>query len=599
MPLCRDHWEVLLVAAGTLSLITYGVGTASFQLPKWILLFVGIALFCFGVLIPWLRSDRIALDGVDFRVILVLLYICLSIAWSPDPGAGAIEACHFTILAIIFMVVRRVPTQRLLPLVSCISVLATIVVLFRTVALPAVEGGFGNENFLTEFLLLVLPFLGAWAVVGSRWWRWAGIVLATTVLVHLVCVNASRIEYAALPFLFATAATSYVRRRRGWSIAALSLAGLIVATGVAIASQWNSAALDVSVHARMEFAVNTLFMLAERPWFGHGLGSFDYAYPRFQQRHLGVLPGDQYTALSSTLSYAGAAHNEFLQALAQFGVAGSAAMLYLASAVLRCSPPGVDRTATAAARACLILATVCAAIGFPLQNPATATMVVFALAILLPIHPDAATLRITNLSANARSSVKVVASAAVIALVASGSSFFGHAVVGQRHHARALQLLKSDPAGAFAASERAYNVFPLDPTFRRQLFASAVGWLERSSDSTRPMPLDFDRLYAISRSAGPQLPGLLLARTHYLIVSNRDRDDPAAIEELFAALKSVSPNLPDIYIVEAFYASRLRNWNRARAAIGTARRYWESYPAPLRRHDQLERIVQIENIVPE
>lgn len=70
----------------------------------------------------------------------------------------------------------------------------------------------------------------------------------------------------------------------------------------------------VSVATRIQIAKDTLRMAEARPWFGWGLGSFPVVYPEFRSFYSNQVVG--------------AAHNDFLQALAELGVVGALVLLW-------------------------------------------------------------------------------------------------------------------------------------------------------------------------------------------------------------------------------------------------------------------------------
>jgi O-antigen ligase len=104
--------------------------------------------------------------------------------------------------------------------------------------------------------------------------------------------------------------------RRGWGRFLLALVGGPAAMAAAGYGLWVASPLvrervQAALHGdvRLDLWKDTLAMIAERPWLGNGTGAFRWMYPWFQ-KHLVVYVDPRYP------------HNEFLQRLAEAGIAG-------------------------------------------------------------------------------------------------------------------------------------------------------------------------------------------------------------------------------------------------------------------------------------
>ena len=125
-----------------------------------------------------------------------------------------------------------------------------------------------------------------------------------------------------------------------------------------------------SISSRLELWINSVFAWLDAPLFGHGIGSFDYAYAPHRIDHLRWLQG---SILTHPNVSAGAAHNEGLQVLVELGMVGLALVLLSVFTVLRASK-------SSARWAALAMGTV-AMVSFPFQNPATAILGVVILGV--------------------------------------------------------------------------------------------------------------------------------------------------------------------------------------------------------------------------
>ena len=119
--------------------------------------------------------------------------------------------------------------------------------------------------------------------------------------------------------------------------------------------------IRASVFARLEFLLPTLALWWEHPIFGHGLGSFNYEFPRVYGLTQTVLD----VPFSMPINYyAGAAHNDLAQLAMETGVVGFCFAVWL-----------IARTEKKGPEWCAVLLLLAASlIGFPLQNPASSAV---------------------------------------------------------------------------------------------------------------------------------------------------------------------------------------------------------------------------------
>ena len=128
---------------------------------------------------------------------------------------------------------------------------------------------------------------------------------------------------------------------------------------------------------RIEIWINSILAFLDKPFFGQGIGGFEYGYAPHRADHWNFLPGMD-TVLPNLGIHAGAAHNELLQALVEIGLIGVALSAWLLYRVLANSK--------SYARPMVYAAMAIALIEFPLQNPASAVLI--ALGLALCSRPD-------------------------------------------------------------------------------------------------------------------------------------------------------------------------------------------------------------------
>lgn len=136
-------------------------------------------------------------------------------------------------------------------------------------------GPFANRNTYASFAELLLPIV-IWKAVSARqgaWFWWA----AATLVPASVIATGSRAGSFLILCEFGALLLMRIRARMLFPLTGVAVA--VMATG------WDTLAdrlthEDWSSHRRQVYA-SSVAMIAERPWAGHGLGTFAQAYPRF------------------------------------------------------------------------------------------------------------------------------------------------------------------------------------------------------------------------------------------------------------------------------------------------------------------------------
>lgn len=213
-------------------------------------------------------------------------------------------------------------------------------------------------------------------------------VSALAILVALICtlMTGSRggaiVVALGVGVLFAATWTSWafpvLRRRTSilWGVcAALALAVLGAYAAAPLVERLGAGVSSTSGRGQLVGAHFQAFL--ERPWLGHGLGSFD---PVNQT----LLEPSNYQALRD----AGTVHNIYVQALEETGLAGLillglmlAAPMMRAASAFRPNRPGREWRAAALAMSAIVLLQ--GAFDFALQTPAVAAFYLFSLGLLV------------------------------------------------------------------------------------------------------------------------------------------------------------------------------------------------------------------------
>jgi len=150
----------VVIAAATL---LFGFDQANPDTAKWALLhLVAVGAFVF---IVW-RGRHMVPQAVLWALGL-FCFAALSLAWSSDPWGGAVELVNGAGLLAVFALVALCPRERLY-IVLPIMVGCAVVAFVMGMIWPEFNGGFGNENFQTEYFILITSFLVAGLVEARR-----------------------------------------------------------------------------------------------------------------------------------------------------------------------------------------------------------------------------------------------------------------------------------------------------------------------------------------------------------------------------------------------------------------------------------------------
>jgi O-antigen ligase len=553
------------VALGIITVTVFDLGGHSTYVPRWLAVHFCAALAAFDLALSVSKAKQLRLDIVDVAGLGFLLWCALSLAWSSDPRVGAPSLVHIAALLLVFAWVRRQPDDEREFLLQVLFCGAAIVALVFAVIWPSKYGGFGNRNFITEFLLTALAFPAFLAGSETRGLKLFGLGLAGAILVYLLGFNDSKIEFFVVPGVVLLVSATILYRRLGASRFSLLAAATLAVPAVVAWMFWNRMGFDVSTMFRFELLTNSTLLWLESPIWGHGLGGFDFEYPRVQERHLSVFPWLQTVMFADMRITAGAAHNDILQGLTELGLVGMAILGFAAYRIARAyvakpSKSLVDHMAAAAAVALLL----CAQLEFPLQNPATA----FAGAVLaghLGARPVGAPARfVIPLGRLARRLPLLATIIALPALIWVDRRVF----IAEKYYLESGSLtLLAKPDLAIGRLMMAYDMNPFERQIRQQLFITLMG----ISEAQRQLPLsiaEMDGYYRISASAGPLWPALVMARLAMLLGTEEIRQTRAPeIAALFNEARAALGHQPNLHILDASDALRNQDWPRARAAI--------------------------------
>lgn len=464
--------EIVIPFVALFALCGFGIMTYDPDYQRW------WALALIAVMVAAMFHVKLVIPNSVFWALGFFAYAALSLLWSADARSGYDDLIGLAVILILFIGSRQVNLDPYMWVVPTAGLIACGLLWY----LPARYGGFGNDTFIAEFLLIA----GAFCLKGRARQICLVIILAT--LVFAVESNARRVVA-----IVAIAYGCYWLWCRGWKYAAffLPVAGLNVVFLVGLA---DPGVIMSSTLSRAEIQINTALMILDAPMLGWGAGSFEAVYPRYQEMHMKLIPG-MGTIMSTGTMFVNSAHNEYLQVFAEYGIVG----VILAGGFLwsiRKSviwPPVVTIAALSV-------------VGFPLENPATAALALLAIrqqpserCLAFPMKWPALAVSITLLWLTTLS------------------------LISESYMSGVRNAMASNPLGALSANLKAYELWPYGRGPRMQLPLTMTAILRNTPH--RVTPESADNIHRISKTAGAESPGILLARLEYLVNARRNRDE--------------------------------------------------------------------------
>ena len=239
-----------------------------------------------------------------------------------------------------------------------------------------VFGTLGNPNFVAAFLVAALPATWAAGMLSAGKGRVLAI-LGGALLTGGIVASGSRAP--------ALAAVSLAGWWLFWSRNRRFIPVLLLGAALAV---WLSPArpLAETVRGRLYIWDVSLPHILESPWLGGGPGSFALRYPAWETARLaGGAPPDGAARFAGPQRHA---HNDYLEILTDYGLAGLLLLGAIVAVALRRSvraqKEGVD-TAVAGAAAGVVVLLALAVVDFPLMRPAESFLFwVFLAIVLLP-----------------------------------------------------------------------------------------------------------------------------------------------------------------------------------------------------------------------
>lgn len=303
------------------------------------------------------RTDAVAirLNAIDLCVVLLLAVEAASLARAQYRWVSYQWFLHHAAAFALYGLLRarQDPAGRLPAAVGALLVAAAVVEIpvaaYQKFALADLRpaGTLRNPNLLAEFLLYgaVAAFLFAGRDVRGGALRWAAVPLAALCLAGIGLTGSRAGFLLVIPAGFFLAGRRYGWRRTAVALLLFAAVLLAVSNPFFDRDRWRG---DPFALQRLSMWKAAVRIFADHPW-GVGVGHFKYYFQAARDPVAGTVIRYARFALTP--------HNEFLSVLSELGIAGAAAFLGLAAAILAALRRAVrtpDPAATGAAAVLLV-----------------------------------------------------------------------------------------------------------------------------------------------------------------------------------------------------------------------------------------------------
>jgi len=315
---------------------------------------------------PATLTARLHLTVADLLVTAYFVAGLLNIAFVKDFAVDPLVLWRWAAMAAGYIFVRAIGEQRriVLPALVVAGVVQAVVTIGQQIGWLAsnhrmfdVTGTFGNPGQLGGFLAVTFVAAVALAVENiksanhSKGIAGFSIVAALAMLVAIWLAD-SRASYVAAAggtlVLFWPRIVRLTKSHRKIVIpVAVVTAAVAVVAGAMLFNHRPG-----SANARLLVWHASSDMIAERPIFGHGIGSFNEQYMLYQARYFETHPDSRFAAVADDVAYP---YNEFLHLLIEQGIVGLLLFLVLLWVVFANRSQNREQRGLKAALAALLL----------------------------------------------------------------------------------------------------------------------------------------------------------------------------------------------------------------------------------------------------
>ena len=308
-------------------------------------------------MVPLIFWGRLRITPSTLAAFAFVSWAAVSLLWSPDWKDGLDQLIKLGLMLGLFLFVQSAEIKVWGYVVSA----ALLGAIGLDYFMPMTHGAMGNQNFFAEFVILCLPF-----TVMSRFTWPAGVAG----IVYLFAFNDSNLRWLVVAAVALWGLIWLARRKAYFS----AMVAFLVPVDAALAWGVNVRDILYSISSRAEIWISSGALWLDHPVIGTGFGGFNFYHDAYREKFYGLFP-NLLTAMGSPVMFAGEAHNEILQTLAELGLVGLALALAFLWFVWKERKSGYGV-------AVLALGAVLSLIGFPAHNPGTAVILVIALGMV-------------------------------------------------------------------------------------------------------------------------------------------------------------------------------------------------------------------------
>ena len=582
----NEDWPTILACLIITSVMVFF--NSEYRYPsdfKWVMIATSLPLILLYFCLSVFKTNKLELDFIDLSVIAIITYMAVSLAWSSDQLSGLDSLIKTLMITMVFFYFRYANPN--LKATSATIITCALVVVAMAFLLPHEQwGGYFNENFITELLLLSLPAFLTLAIYSKpKFFEFhesvipyyifiLSIIGALAVFVYLLAFNPSKIEFLLIPGSAILLALRYAYKkgihrsnvRLIFGLIALLIVGLI---GYCLHHWQGENGFLGSVMPRLILNGNSLAMWLDSPWIGHGIGSYNAIYSSYNDSYLLFFPHINPIPFGLNANIY-AAHNEYLQFLVNQGLVGLLFLMLLLYSILKSKTAEsiASHPYRLAAMLTLLMASLNSFIEFPLQNPATVLLIAVALGTIVR-NPLGQNSKPAHTITFERPLVKFCfgASILLVMLASLGGAYRLHRSQIEFKEAIYLEYNHFHAEGMSHLLE-AYRYNPLESRIRQQIYPLLNSW-NRYLGTPPVSDAENKRLFYISLSAGAS-PLVVVRRLEYLLDTRQEKTAKLEIEQWIAFLERHYTDVPDTWISKAYYLSIVKNFDEADKAINHA-----------------------------
>lgn len=370
------HSSIALLLFSTLFFSHSGFVEAHI-VPKWYGFIAGTVLLTLAYSSSFARQRiAISLNYIDIAVSIFLGYLLARMLLVETPATTILSLTSFILLYFLFRAIPKDEIRYFNIIVVCLCVVQALygigqwTGLFSATAGFRMTGNFNNPAGFAACLAAGLPFcFSLTALDRLKILKFVGCICIGIIAVAVIlCGSRSGIISITIVSL-AHVGNRYqtvIRRHFKVFIVTAILFAIIATTGLLFLKK-------DSALGRVAIWHNSAEMIADKPFFGHGPGSFGSDYMLYQADYFAMNPDSRYAQLANNVTHP---FNEYLLLVIEYGVLGLLLLIFGIVVTIR------SERKLSASILCLLSIAVFACFSYPLRYPFAWVLIAYSLANL-------------------------------------------------------------------------------------------------------------------------------------------------------------------------------------------------------------------------